>query len=149
MTLDEYERAGSVRRMARLLCLAPSTAWLRLRRAGVEMRPVGRPATTTGVGARFGSLVVRRLLPDDRRDVVCDCGRAKVVHRANLASGRTTSCGACQEPVMEKYGVSTPKPGGKTASGAPPTCPLCGKAAILDGAVVRCPTHGSAPFEGK
>ena len=50
---------------------------------------------------------------------------------------------------MEKYGVSTPQPSGKTASGKPLVCPQCGKAAIQDGSVVRCPTHGSAPFEGK
>lgn len=50
---------------------------------------------------------------------------------------------------MEKYGVHTPKPDGKTAGTVPTTCPVCGKTVIIDGAVVRCPTHGSAPFEGK
>lgn len=40
---------------------------------------------------------------------------------------------------MEKYGVDTIK--------VPVSCPLCGKVPERDGAVLRCPTHGSKPFE--
>ncbi len=40
---------------------------------------------------------------------------------------------------MDKYGVDTTE----TAD----NCPLCGKKVLRSGTVLRCPTHGSAPFE--
>lgn len=48
---------------------------------------------------------------------------------------------------MEKYGVQTESlPGEKTASGAV-LCPVCGNAVSQAGGILRCATHGTAPFE--
>ncbi len=47
---------------------------------------------------------------------------------------------------MSKYAVETDVPHtGKVASGI--RCPDCGSAVLVDGPVIRCPTHGSKPFE--
>ncbi len=40
---------------------------------------------------------------------------------------------------MDKYGAHTPE--------RADTCPVCGKDVQRTGAVQRCPTHGTAPFE--
>lgn len=45
---------------------------------------------------------------------------------------------------MEKLGVETDSE--KTASEGR-TCPKCGQDVIRRGAVVKCPTHGTKPFE--
>lgn len=39
---------------------------------------------------------------------------------------------------MDKYGVVTDEE---------VVCPLCGREVTRDGSVVRCPVHGSKPFE--
>lgn len=45
---------------------------------------------------------------------------------------------------MKKLGVETQTP--KTAS-KKTTCPKCGRDVQKSGAVVKCPTHGTEPFE--
>lgn len=45
------------------------------------------------VGARYGMLIVRRLLGDGRARVVCDCGNQRYVWTGNLQKGSTASCG--------------------------------------------------------
>lgn len=51
---------------------------------------------------------------------------------------------------MTKLGVSTPgtrDDGSKTAA-SQSECDLCGRSLEKIGSVVRCPVHGTAPFEG-
>lgn len=40
---------------------------------------------------------------------------------------------------MDKFGVVTDEA---------VTCPICGTDVLRDGQVIRCPVHGSKPFEG-
>jgi len=49
--------------------------------------------------------------------------------------------------LMEKYGVDTSKSGEKTASEGG-KCPICGAALDPNSPTPKCPTHGTAPFEG-
>lgn len=48
---------------------------------------------------------------------------------------------------MDKYGVDTAKED-KTAD-IDSKCPECGKPVEVDGEVLRCPDHGTKPFEKK
>lgn len=54
---------------------------------------------------------------------------------------------------MDKYGAYTPTDASqKQASANLNTkiiCPLCHKEAEVLGQVIKCPTHGTAPFEKK
>lgn len=47
---------------------------------------------------------------------------------------------------MDKYGVQTELPDGKTASDTP-LCPVCGEPLVQTGQTWRCPNHGTAPLE--
>lgn len=53
---------------------------------------------------------------------------------------------------MDKYGVDTEDPpitklGEKAGQLTAATCPHCGQRATGEGGVLRCPTHGTAPWE--
>ena len=47
-------------------------------------------------GQRFGKLVVREYINDQRWLCDCDCGGTKVAHRNHLLDGRTTHCDECR-----------------------------------------------------
>ena len=49
---------------------------------------------------------------------------------------------------MEKNSVKQTSRGTKTSSPTDtPKCPLCGKPATRSGQVLKCPEHGSEPWE--
>ncbi len=54
---------------------------------------------------------------------------------------------------MEKFGVDTTAESEKLAhtkkGNAATRCPVCKAPCSVDGPVIRCPSHGSAPFETK
>jgi len=51
---------------------------------------------------------------------------------------------------MDKLGVDTPEQdkNGQKLAASSDTCPICGRRVERNGRVVRCPVHGSEPFEG-
>ena len=54
-----------------------------------------------------------------------------------------------QAQQMEKYGVAESDERIKQASSgtAKPVCPKCGRKAEEHGNVIKCPVHGTEPFE--
>lgn len=60
--------------------------------------------TRVFAGQRFGRLVVKDHLGKRKWRCKCDCGQVAIVYDANLAAGRTTSCGCLRrvaEPVKD------------------------------------------------
>lgn len=53
-----------------------------------------------------------------------------------------------EEPV-DKYGVDTSKQGeGEKTAAEQGKCPICGAGLDPNSPTPKCPTHGTAPFEG-
>jgi len=49
---------------------------------------------------------------------------------------------------MDKYGVDTSKNDGEKTAAEGSKCPICGADLDLNSPTPKCPTHGTAPFEG-
>ena len=65
-------------------------------------------------GRRYGRLVALRRAEDDKYKrvrwlCVCDCGREVIVHKNNLTSGRSRSCGCLRNDILDErtHGGST------------------------------------------
>lgn len=50
---------------------------------------------------------------------------------------------------MEKFGVDESVDGQALEKAAAEGCPICGEKVIKTGNVIRCPRHGTEPFEKK
>jgi len=49
---------------------------------------------------------------------------------------------------MEKYGVNVNQPVGRVKTASEKiTCPICGTEVEQHGSVLKCPKHGTRPFE--
>ena len=69
---------------------------------------------TVAVGKRYGRLMILELgnQQNGYRDrALCECGTIKPVRRADLQSGRTSSCGCLRRENATKIGASTRKHG--------------------------------------
>lgn len=62
----------------------------------VDQQSVPAQILPVGIGSVFGRLVVSQFLEVDQWLCRCDCGRWKVIRKANLARGHTKSCGCWQ-----------------------------------------------------
>jgi rubrerythrin len=48
---------------------------------------------------------------------------------------------------MDKYGVVTEYPNGEKTASDKMKCPICGAACDGEANVLKCPIHGTTPFE--
>jgi hypothetical protein len=55
------------------------------------------------VGLRKGRLVVIRDLPNFLVEVECDCGTKKIIHKGQVVSGSTKSCGCLLRENLRRF----------------------------------------------
>lgn len=60
---------------------------------------MGKVYKSALLGERFGRLVVVDVLDGRRRRCQCDCGNESIVHRCNLTTGNTQSCGCLRKEI--------------------------------------------------